>query len=224
MTNHEDRIGVNEAFALDGPEDNRQLYASWASSYESGFMETTGYIYHRSVAEVFCQDLVPGRFATDQNAVLDVGCGTGVLGQELRRLGLKFIDGLDISPEMLTQARSKLDTVGPIYRHLIEADLTGPITIESDSYAGVVSSGAFTHGHLGPEALNEVFRVAAPGARCAIGINSAHFDQFGFRSFLDQLASDSIISPYELRDVAIYGHGMTKDPDTIASVVVCTIH
>ncbi len=220
MTNHEDKIGVKEAFALDGPEGNRQLYASWADSYESEFMETTGYIYHRHVAEVFCHNFVPEQ----GSGVLDVGCGTGVLGQELRRLGVKTIDGLDISPEMLTQARSKLDTTGPIYRHLVEADLTGPITIASDSYAGVVSSGAFTHGHLGPEALYEVFRVAAPGARCAIGVNSAHFDQFGFRAFLDGLAGDSVISSYELRDVAIYGHGMTKDPDTIASVVICTVH
>lgn len=64
MTDNEDDIGVQEAFALRGPDDNRQLYASWAHTYESGFMETSGYIYHRSVAEVFCQRFLSDRFAT----------------------------------------------------------------------------------------------------------------------------------------------------------------
>ena len=223
MTNNEDEIGVAEAFALDGPDDNRQLYASWADTYESGFMETSGYIYHRNVAELFCQRFVSDRFTPDQDAVLDIGCGTGVLGQELRRLGIKRIDGLDISPEMLEQAQLKLDASEPIYRHLIEADLTAPIKIENDSYAGVVSSGAFTHGHLGPESLREVFRVASPGALCAIGINSAHFDEFGFRTLLDQLVENGTLDPYDLQAVPIYGHGMTNDPDSIASVVVCTV-
>ncbi len=223
MTNNEDEIGVKEAFVLDGPDDNRQLYASWASTYESGFMETSGYIYHRSVAELFCQRFVSDRFTPDRNAILDVGCGTGVLGQELRRLGIDKIDGLDISPEMLAQAQLKMDGFEPIYRRLIEADLTGSIEVESDSYSGVVSSGAFTHGHLGPESLHEVFRVAAPGALCAVGINSAHFEEFGFRSLLDQSVENGTLNPYDLREVPIYGHGMTEDPDSVASVVICTV-
>ena len=35
---------------------------------------------------------------------------------------------------------------------IIEADLTEPIALADDRYAGIVSAGTFTHGHLGPAA------------------------------------------------------------------------
>ena len=39
--------------------------------------------------------------------ILDVGCGTGLVGSELNRIGYKNLDGLDASPEMLKIAAEK---------------------------------------------------------------------------------------------------------------------
>lgn len=211
--NDADPIGLDEAFALDGPEDNRRLYAAWADTYESEFMTSAGYVYHQRVAEVFSQGYATG-------PVLDVGCGTGVLGQELRSRGISLIDGIDISAAMLAKASAKADSDGPIYRDLIEADLTGTIDIASNQYDGIVSSGAFTHGHLEPDSLLEVLRVARPGCHCTIGVNLAHFEELGFRARLDLFHAQGLIGTYELVQRPIYSAGKTGDPNSMANVMV----
>ena len=212
-------IGLDEAYAVDGPEDNRALYAAWADTYESGFIAPKRYVYHRHVAEIFSRAGSPGG-----GAVLDVGCGTGIVGEELRRLGVAVIDGLDISPEMLHKARGKVGSDGaPVYRRLIEADLTGPIGVATDSYAAIVSAGAFTHGHVGPEALSELLRVASPGARCVIGINSVHFDEHGFGERLDQYRHRGAIVGRELVRCPVYKDSDDSDPDQVALVAVFTV-
>ncbi len=201
------------AYAVDGPDANRSLYADWADTYDETFIERSGYVYHQRVAEL----LLAGFDATS-GPVLDVGCGTGIVGVALRDLGVTTVDGIDISAEMLARAAAKEVEGDRVYRHLIEADLTTTIALEDDRYAGVVSAGTFTHGHLGPEALGELFRIAQPGARFAIGINSAHFDDHGFRDYLDARVSASVITGYELIDASIYGDTDSDDPDHVARV------
>lgn len=214
------QIGLDEAYAVDGPEGSRRLYAAWASTYDADFVEATGYIYHQRVADAFCQG-----FTSSTGPVLDVGCGTGVVGQELRRLGVGTVDGIDISPEMLDQARSRVGSDGrPVYRRLIEADLTTRIDLAANAYSGIVSAGTFTHGHLGPEALSELFRVAAPGARCAIGVNSAHFEGLGFRAALDLYRDEGRIGPYAVASAPIYRRASGHAPDDVANVVVATVN
>ncbi len=154
---------LEAAYALETPEDNRKLYAEWADTYESEFVTGTQYVYHRGVAEIFAAG-----FGDKGASVLDIGCGTGIVGDALRSLGVGVIDGIDISPEMLSAARTKVDGNGAVYRDLIEADLTGTIGIADDLYDGVVSAGAFTHGHLGPGALAEILRVAKPFSPVAV--------------------------------------------------------
>jgi len=168
-------------------------------------------VYHENVAHAFI-DAGGGA----GGAVADVGCGTGVIGVALGDMGEFVVDGLDISPEMLSVASTKRTVHGgPAYRNLIEADLTTRVPVEDDTYMGIVSSGTFTHGHLGPEALSEVIRIAAPTAVCAIGINEHHYVELGFdRWFSDAAAAGRITVP-DLVSVAIYegldgGHAGTR--------------
>jgi predicted TPR repeat methyltransferase len=121
--------GLEEAYAVQTPDDNRVLYRGWADSYEEDFVEALGYIYHEGVARVLASKLPP----TDE-PILDVGCGTGVVGVALAKHGYPTVDGIDISPEMLQQSASK-----DVYRSLVEADLTKPISLATATYAGIVS-------------------------------------------------------------------------------------
>ena len=66
------------AYALDGPGANRALYAEWAATYDSGFIVDSGYRYHDEVAAVFAEHGLD-RVGADE-AVVDVGCGTGLAG------------------------------------------------------------------------------------------------------------------------------------------------
>src|SRR5262245_54478277 len=142
------------AYALDGPDANRALYARWADTYETGFIVDRGYIYHDQVAEVFAAHALAQVGPSD--VIVDLGCGTGLAGSALRRHAVIIIDGIDVSPEMLRQAAAKQHGDAAVYRELIEADLTRPLTIDTHTYAGAVSVGTFTHGHLGPDALSEI--------------------------------------------------------------------
>ncbi len=83
------------AYALDGPDANRALYARWAATYDSGFVVDSGYRYHEHVARVFADRCADGVGADE--AVVDLGCGTGLAGGALRLLRPFPIDGLDIS-------------------------------------------------------------------------------------------------------------------------------
>ena len=191
-------VTLADAYALETPHDSRRLYARWAATYESEFVARNQYVIPDRVAEVFAE--VAGRAAEGvKGPVLDVGCGTGLVGMALVRdsagEGVDWmIDGVDISPEMLAVAATKARPDGrPLYRHLIEADLTAPVDIADGSYAGVLSAGTFTHGHLGPDALNALVRFGRPGALFAIGINAEHFAAMGFADRLaDELAALAI--------------------------------
>ncbi len=209
------------AYALDGPDANRSLYARWAATYEVDFIAESGYRYHERVAAVFAEHCLPTLGADE--AVADVGCGTGIVGQALVRHRSVIVDGLDISPEMLQQAAHKTHDAAPVYRRLLEADLTEPLTIEPGTYAGLISVGTFTHGHLGPEVLDGLLTIVRRGGCCAIGINAAHFASHGFATALERLVDEGRIERLHLVDVSIYGDDDHTDPDQYAHVAVFTV-
>lgn len=195
-----DKIGLDEAYALETPDDNRRLYAKWAATYDDEFVSPTGYVYHENVVAAF---LDAGGSAG--GPVLDVGCGTGIAGVALSDVGEKAIDGIDISPDMIEVARAKRSVFGePAYRSLMVADLTEPLDIPDDSYMGIVSVGAFTHGHLTPEPIRELVRICAPSAVCALGVNAEHYDKMGFDALFAELSSAGVISSPDNIDVSIY--------------------
>lgn len=209
------------AYALDGPDASRALYARWATTYDATFIAASGYVYHDQVARVFAEhaaaSLAPG------DVVVDVGCGTGAAGLALRQLGVARVDGLDISPEMLEQAAAKRFDGVPVYGQLLEADLTATIAVESATYAGAVSVGTFTHGHVGPGCLPEVLRILRPGAVAAIGINAAHYASAHFAPAFDRLAATGRIASPRLVDVPIYAGADMNDPDQYAHVAVFSV-
>ena len=208
-------IALEKAYAAKGPKANRELYSSWAETYESGFIVDSGYVYHQEVVRAFRDG-----FSELSGPVLDVGCGTGVVGGELAKLGVSVIDGIDISPEMLAEAAAKTHNGRAVYRRLIEADLTGQTELADGAYAGIVSSGAFTHGILEPETILELLRAAKPGARFALGINSAHFEEFSFGHWLEQRQSDGHIAELEFRLRPIYGEADEADPNQWSRIAV----
>ncbi len=192
---------LHAAYALKSPEENKRLYAEWAGDYDDSFAALEDYQLHIHTARAFVA-------AGGQGPVLDVGAGTGLCGAILAGLGVGPIDATDISAEMLDQAMRK-----DIYRDAIEADLNHGLPVPRDSYAGVVSSGTFTHGHLGPDVLPALLRVARPGAQFALSINAKHFEAMGFADALESLQGTQI-SSLSLPEVRIYGDlaaGANKD-------------
>lgn len=181
---------LNHAYALQGPDDCARLYAGWADSYDDTFAASMAYRLPAEVAAAF------HRAGPPEGAVLDAGAGTGLLAAALRTLGhAGAIDALDLSAPMLERARTK-----GLYRELALADLTRPLP-PMGPYAGLVSSGTFTHGHVGPEALPHLLALAAPGALVALSVNAGIWERKGFAAALAALP----ITALDRREVAIYG-------------------
>ena len=207
--NDEQPVTLADAYALATPQDSRQLYARWAATYESDFVALNQYVIPDRVAEVFADAVRRSEVRID-GPVLDVGCGTGLVAVALVRDaagdGVDWvIDGVDISPEMLAVSAAKIRPDGrPLYRHLLEADLTAPVDVADGSYAGVLSAGTFTHGHLGPAALSTLIRFGQPGAVFAIGINAEHFTAMAFAGHLAAEVAAGTIRDLEPRIVEMY--------------------
>ena len=85
------KLDVDDAYALKTPADSIRLYGEWADSYDTDFVESVGYVVYLRVAELLLEKrhLING-------PVLDVGCGTGVVGVSLREGGIDVVDGIDI--------------------------------------------------------------------------------------------------------------------------------
>lgn len=90
-------------------------------------------------------------------SVLDLGCGTGLLGAELRDIAV-FLAGVDLSPNMIERARARR-----IYDDLAVQDITDYLETTSGYHDAVVAADVFVY--VGN--LDRVF--AATSARLSTG-------------------------------------------------------
>ena len=172
-----DKGCYSAAYHLDGPEDARRLYASWAPDYDVEMVEQHGYTGPAIAAKVFA-----GIVADRDAWILDVGCGTGLVGQHLKDHGFVNIDGLDLVQEMLDQAAVK-----NVYERLIQADLLEGAKLNPDRYDAAISVGTFTHSHVGPAGFDEIVRLVKPGGVALIVVNAEAFVEEGYQAKLDSL-------------------------------------
>ncbi|CDX21090.1 Type 11 methyltransferase [Mesorhizobium plurifarium] len=150
---------IKEVLSLDGDADRlTKFYRQWASTYDLDVVQYR-YCAPTIVAElaavVQMAYLDKERAAT---AILDAGCGTGLVGVELERLGFRLIDGFDLSNEMAEKARETR-----VYRDVRgDVDLSLPLSGYSASYDITVCCGVLTLGHVQPDRLRELARVTRP--------------------------------------------------------------
>ena len=213
-------LGLDEAYSVKTPDDNRRLYAKWAATYESSFVDAKQYRYPKAIAEVFNDVLPP------VNRVLDIGTGTGLTGMYVTRLRpAVVIDGMDISPEMLAQAKLKTREDGSVvYRTLYERDLTVAVPNENAPYEALFSSGTFTHGHLGPECLRNLLPLLAHDGWLVVGVNNEHFESKGFAGELESLVALGAIQTPEILRIDVYEPGSVHYGDQARVIVTRAIN
>ena len=213
-------LGLDEAYSVKTPDDNRRLYAKWAATYESSFVDAKQYRYPKAIAEVFNDVLPP------VTRVLDIGTGTGLTGMYVTRLRPEVvIDGMDISPEMLAQAKLKTREDGSVvYRALYERDLTVAVPNENAPYEALFSSGTFTHGHLGPECLRNLLPLLAHNGWLVVGVNNEHFESKGFAGELESLVALGAIQTPEIFRIDVYEPGSVHYGDQARVILTRAIN
>ena len=190
-------INLQKAYNLSSPEDNVDFYRSWAEDYDIDFAGVMDYILPYQVATQFIK-------LNGKGPVLDVGAGTGLLGIEISKLNKIEMHATDISEEMLLVAEKK-----GIYSKSIVGDLTKGLPILDNTYNGIVSSGTFTHGHVGPEALFEITRILSKGGLAVLSVNSKHWHSLGFDDVLEMLKETGLVA--NVTEVRIYGDKCEAD-------------
>ncbi|MEM8855962.1 MAG: class I SAM-dependent methyltransferase, partial [Pseudomonadota bacterium] len=113
----------------------KSIYDTWAATYDDT-VKDWGYQAPGEAAKLLRAD-VP-----EVAHILDVGCGTGLTGEALRHAGFVGpIDGIDLSPESLKEAKKKGH-----YTQLTEVDLQQlPLPINDNAYDALLCAGVLTY-------------------------------------------------------------------------------
>jgi ubiquinone/menaquinone biosynthesis C-methylase UbiE len=180
---------LDRVFAATSTEESRKLYDEWAQTYDSDMAEhefTAPRLVAEAVARALKLNHLPNKAeALSKVTIADAGCGTGLVGVELAKLGAKAIDGLDLSQGMLDVA-SKTGA----YRNTKIVDLTTRLPIVDGTYDAVTCCGTFTHGHLGPEPLAEFLRVIKTSGVVIATVLETHWQEKGFEAEVQRLEKE----------------------------------
>src|SRR3954447_4508616 len=135
---------LGEVYAAKRPEEVAALYDRWSQTYDAD-MSAAGYRH-----PTICLALLARHLARGSAPLLDAGAGTGLIGEWLDIAGYPQVEALDISQGMLDQAARK-----GVYSALHCLALGGALPFADNTYAGIISAGVFTSGHVGAEGMDE---------------------------------------------------------------------
>ncbi len=122
------------------------------------------------------------KYALDKDiTIFDAGCGSGLVGLELKKFGYKYFHGADLSQKLL-------DTIPKnLYQKLIKIDLNKPININKNFYDAIMCVGTFTFGHVKPQALDEFIRITKSNGLICFTINEGIYEEYGFDKKIETL-------------------------------------
>ena len=161
-----------------GTNDSRELYASWASTYDNE-VQKNGYVTPERVANAL-KDIV-----TNQSEfILDYGCGTGLSGFALQAVGFANIDGLDVSQEMVTLAEKK-----SIYKKLTVFDPSTKIPVQADQYKIITAIGVIGAGAAPLEVFDNLFSLLPPSGLFAFSFNDHTLSDPNYEGKVNQCLS-----------------------------------
>ena len=125
------------------------------------------------------------KYALDKNSkILDAGCGTGLVGVELKKYDYSNIEGVDFSQSMLDLVPKD------IYKKIEKIDLNKPLKFKDNMYDVLMCVGTFTYGHVKPKALDELIRITKDRGLICFTINEGIYEEYGFDKKIKQLTDN----------------------------------
>ncbi|XP_067686918.1 methyltransferase-like protein 27 isoform X1 [Haliotis asinina] len=200
------------------PRDIADMFNDFAEDYEQVYVTLDWRPFE--VVGDFMAKLIPEDHRSKLK-VLDVGAGTGLLGNKLKNDGFTHVDGLDPAENMLNVAKRR-----NIYQRYLCAFINKERNgaIETDYYDYIVASGAFNEGLIPCEAFQEMIRIVKPGGRITFTvptryINSSDNLRDQLLPLIDQLAQEGV---WEVTSVALEDGELssTDGPGTLYSLRV----
>ncbi|MER9751748.1 class I SAM-dependent methyltransferase [Mesorhizobium sp. M0140] len=168
------------------------FYREWAGSYNR---DVGGERYYGPIAVAELAGVVQTAYLASERgaiAVLDAGCGTGLVGVQLARLGFQLIDGFDLTEEMARKARRT-----GVYRSIeVGADLNGTLSeYPNATYDITVCCGVFGLGQVRPEGLRELARVTRPNGFVIASTSRRYLEATSFEDEVRRLQHGGVVVP-----------------------------
>lgn len=144
----------------------RNLFDDFADGFEQTLVEQLRYDTPAQLAR-----LLQRLGADAATSVLDLGCGTGLMAEQLARPG-RVIDGLDLSPRMLERARAK-----GVYRELHARELGEFLAGTQVSWDLIVATDVFIYVPHPEVSFPSTFARLNPGGWFGFSIESSAGDE-----------------------------------------------
>jgi ubiquinone/menaquinone biosynthesis C-methylase UbiE len=146
----------------------------------------------------FNQDMVDWQYEAPKNSValfkkhainkniqiLDAGCGSGLVGIELKKEGYKNIKGIDFSQSMIN-----LIPRG-IYNSIELIDLNKVLKYKNHLFDAIICVGTFTYGHVKNHALDEFIRITKPNGFVCFTVNEGIYKDYCFDKKIEELSKN----------------------------------
>ena len=158
-----------------------KYYDEWGkgNKYDKDMVDWN-YTGPKETAEVFT------KYCQDKDVkIYDAGCGTGLVGVELKKYGFKNFYGADLSQKLLDLVPKDL------YQKLDKVDLNKSIEEEDNTFDANMCVGTFTFGHVKPPALDEFIRITKNKGLICFTINEGIHEEYGFDKKIEQLNKDN---------------------------------
>lgn len=210
-----DDYSISMAYSYENSKELARYYDDSAKDYDD-FVDSVGYILPRLVAENAAQ------YLRNSDTVIDIGCGTGLLGIELNSLknGL-YIHGADVSSWMVLLAYEKQKANGDRqYSKLYHCDIGEQNGIIKDHYSFMVSSGTFTTGHLNGSHLFKIMKLMKADSFAVFSVKSDHFDNSKFMDMLLGLKISGLIEIIDISEVDSYENSGYSALSKIVSIKI----
>ncbi|ROT37050.1 methyltransferase domain-containing protein [Sodiomyces alkalinus F11] len=173
---------ISRTYGASSVAELKAIYDDWATSYDKELAEDGQKYVAPAIASAYVLNTLGVNRVSDDIEILDAGCGTGLVGIELAKVGAKKIDGVDLSPGMLDVARAT-----GAYRTLETVDLSQALPRREASYDVVMCVGTMTQGHVGPNALDEFIRVLKKGGFLVATILGYIWETDGYKARVQEL-------------------------------------
>jgi len=173
-------LGKLDIYKLKTSEELLKYYQDWADNnkYNKDMVDWNYTAPQEAVS-------ILKKYAFNKNfKILDAGCGTGLVGIELKKCGYSNIEGVDFSQSMLDLVPQGT------YKKIEKIDLNKPLKFKDNIYDVLMCVGTFTYGHVKPKALNELIRITRNGGLICFTINEGVYEEYGFDKKIKELSNN----------------------------------
>ena len=195
-----DVVNKLDIYKLQTSEELLKYYKNWANNnkYNKDMMDWKYTAPQETVS-------VLSKYALNKNfRILDAGCGTGLVGIELKKYGYSNIEGVDFSQSMLDLVPQG------IYKKIEKIDLNKPLKFKDNIYDVIMCVGTFTYGHVKPQALDELIRITKNKGFICFTINEGIYEEYGFDNKIKELSNNK---SWDVKEFFKSDYITTKDVD-----------